>query len=555
MSLPHRAWHGAPQEERRLSAEDEARHALERKRGHERRRQRVAIEKDEVVQLTMVDYERGMGVLLPLFSLPSPHGIGTMGAAAFSFIDFLAEAGARYWQILPLNPTGYGESPYASHSSWAGNAFFIDLDTLVASGFLSSDDLLPLDYAVEMEERVKGRDCVAYHAVKRYRKGLLKKAFSRAQTVESKALSAFFAAHDDWLHDYALYRVIRETQDGRAWREWPEPLKRREPAALSAFEAAHPNEMAYVYWEQFIFFEQWNALKTYAHAKGVQIIGDIPIYVALDSADCWAHPEAFQLDETLAPQAVAGVPPDIYSAEGQLWGNPLYDWDALRERGYDFWIARLVHMMRLYDVIRLDHFIGFSRYWSVPATETTARHGAYVNGPGMDFFRAAERALGPLPILVEDLGVMDESVIRLRRQTGFPGMCPITFAFGEEDSEYLPHNHERRSSVYTSTHDSETLKGWWDEVATEEEKERMISYFGLNAQEGMLWGILRGVCGSVAELCIFSMQDLLMLGNEARINRPGTVGGNWSWRLESSAERHELVKRIRTMAMRYGRIS
>ncbi|MDY6086345.1 MAG: 4-alpha-glucanotransferase [Peptoniphilaceae bacterium] len=548
-------WRGLFADERPLSREEEVRHAAQAELARERRRLRVEIEKTEPVRLTMVDYSRGVGILLPIFSLPSPHGIGTFGAAAFQFIDFLAEAGVRYWQILPLNPTGYGESPYASHSSWAGNPFFIDLDLLVEAGWLAPEDLIPLDYAVEMEERVNGHDQVAYRAVKQYREKLLKKAFRRAGDENAVALRAFFADHDYWLHDYALYRVIKEEQDDAVWTAWPEDLKRRDPEALAAFAASHERELAYVYWEQFLFFRQWEALKARANEKGILIIGDIPIYVALDSADCWANPEMFQLDDDFAPKAEAGVPPDAFSEDGQLWGNPVYDWDALKATGYSFWISRLAHTMRLYNVIRLDHFIGFSRYWSVPAGESTAKNGTYIEGPGMDFFRAAERALGPLPILVEDLGVMDEQVIRLRRQTGFPGMCPIEFAFGEADSEYLPHNHERRSSVYTSTHDSDTLKGWWDEVATEEEKERMISYFGLNVQEGMLWGILRGVCGSVAELCIFSMQDLLMLGNEARINRPGTVGGNWSWRLERSEERHALAKRIRTMAMRYGRIS
>lgn len=555
MSNEFASWIGAPRKEREYDEMEWRERKAQLALARERRHRELAIEKNEPVLLQQVDYERGLGILLPIFSLPSPHGIGTLGKDAFAFLDFLHDAGVRYWQILPLNPTGYGNSPYAGLSSWAGNPNLIDLDQLATEGFLEPAELEALDQQVREAAQNHGADRIAYETVIPARAVLLRRAFQRARQKEEGDLSAFIQAHRHWLEDYALYSAIKDDQEGRAWTDWPREIKLREPQALQAWRRAHRESIEAVCWEQFKFYQQWERLKRAADEKGVLFIGDIPIYVAMDSADVWTNPGVFQLDRECVPIAVAGVPPDAYSADGQLWGNPLYRWEALKETDYSFWISRLAHSMKLYHVLRLDHFIGFSRYWRVPAGAATAKEGQYLPGPGMDFFQTAERALGPLPILVEDLGVVDESVVRLRQQTGFPGMCPITFAFGGEDSDYLPHNLKRRAVVYSSTHDAEPLKGWWDETASAHEREKMSAYFGLEGEEGVLWGILRGVSSSVADLCIFPMQDLLMLGNEARMNRPGTVGDNWCWRLRPEDGWRTLTGHIRAMALRYGRIS
>ncbi len=549
------AWRGSDRKAWQRSAEEESARRAARELARERRHQRLQIEKKEPVVLTMVDHERGMGILMPIFSLPAPHGIGTLGRPSMAYLDWLEAAGARYWQILPLNPTGLGDSPYASPSSWAGNPALIDLDALVEEELLDPEELSILDEAWTAASAEQGReDRIYYSALEEPRRALLKKAFDRARKAGWRADSAFQKENEHWLRDFALFSVIKETEGGVSWRQWPEPLKRRDPEAIQHFADQHEEMLLEVCWEQEIFYTQWNALKNAANERGILLIGDIPIYVAEDSADVWAHTEAFQLNAALESEAVAGVPPDFYNEEGQLWGNPLYDWNEMKKDGYMFWVARMAHSLRLYNVIRLDHFIGFARYWRIPAGAATAKEGSYVPGPGLDFFRTMEQKLGPLPILVEDLGVVEESVLRLRRQTGFPGMCPIEFAFGGEDSEYLPHNHVSRSSVYTSTHDSDTLRGWWEEVATPDEWEKMIDYFGLEAEEGMLWGILRGLAASVADFCIFAMQDVLMLGNEARLNRPGTVGGNWNWRLLTMDDAYAEAPRLHAMAVRFGRI-
>lgn len=556
--------------DREDKAQQEARRLLDK----ERRKTLLRIEKEEAVRLQMVDFERGLGALLPVFSLPSAHGIGTFGQAAYDFLDFLHRAGISYWQILPLNPTGYGDSPYAGTSSWAGNPYFIDLDILQEEGLLDKDDIeqvmtetaSAMAGANEFNLETYGSEDqnprpwpgkikkVNYEFIEKSRFKILKMAYERRPESQLEDRRKFENENAYWLKDYALYFAIKQREDLKSWTEWDPHLKERDPEALKEIEENEKETIDFVYWLQYKFYQQWEKLKDYAVKLGIHIIGDIPIYVAMDSADVWANSEDFLLDKDLNPLAISGAPPDFYNENGQLWGNPIYDWEAAKKDNYAFWVARMAHSLRLYHVLRLDHFIGFERYWSVMPHEETAKNGEFKKGPGIDFFHAMEDKLGPLPILVEDLGVMDEDVLYLRRQTGFPGMRPIVFAFGGDDSEYLPHNHVARTSVYTSTHDSDTLRGWWDEVAGEDEKARMREYFGLDEQEGLLWGILRGCCSSVADFCIFPMQDLLMLGNEARINRPGTVGGNWDRRLSENYISGELERRIREMAELYGRI-
>lgn len=582
-----RDWLSSRSPDRGDDAQKEAKRLLDK----ERRKTLLRIEKEEPVQLQMVDFERGLGVILPIFSIPSPHGMGTFGKKAYEFLDFLHKSGIRYWQILPLNPTGYGDSPYSGTSSWAGNPYFIDLDILVEEGLLSKEEIeeainsARVDLVREAEEEAEKKladqagkqivgderetekeqadggdqdaekvEKVNYALIEKYRLKILKKAYSRRPESQFEERRSFEKENAYWLKDFALYFTIKLKEDLKPWYEWPEDLKKREPEALEEIKEEEKETIDFIYWLQYKFYQQWEKLKDYAVKSGIYIIGDIPIYVAMDSADVWSNPAGFLLDENLNAMALSGAPPDFYNEDGQLWGNPIYDWEAQKKDDYSFWVARMAHSLRLYNVIRLDHFIGFERYWSVEPHEDTAKNGEFIKGPGIDFFHVMEDKLGPLPILVEDLGVMDEDVLYLRRQTGFPGMRPIVFAFGGDDSDYLPHNYVPRTSVYTSTHDSDTLKGWWDKVASDKEKARMIEYFGLDEQEGLLWGILRGVCSSVADFCIFPMQDLLMLGNEARINRPGTVGGNWDWRLSDNYISQELEIRIREMAELYGRI-
>ncbi|MDY6146519.1 MAG: 4-alpha-glucanotransferase [Peptoniphilaceae bacterium] len=504
------------------------------------------LEEKTQVQLSQVHYERGMGILLPVFSLPSRYGIGTFGEEAYRFVDYLEACGMRYWQILPLGPTSYGDSPYSSFSSFAGNPYFIDLELLAKEGLLSAEELEPVDFGEDSES-------VDYALLYNNRYRILKRAYQRASKMDRKAQDVFLLRNQSWLTDYALFMAIKQEFMDVSWTEWQDPFKLRDAEALQGFRESHAREIDFQVWMQFVFFKQWHAVKEYANAHGIQIIGDLPIYVAADSADVWSNAEAFQMDEKRNLMEKAGVPPDFYNAEGQLWGNPLYNWKALAENDYDFWISRMRESMLRYDIVRLDHFLGFANYWSVPGQEETARNGAWKKGPGLELFQVLERKLGPLPILVEDLGALTEEVVELRTQAGFPGMRPIQFAFCEENSEYQPHNYSYRTSVYSSTHDSDTLLGWWRDTATIEEKNRVLAYFGLEADQDVIKGILRGLCASVADFCIVSMQDLLELDNSARINRPGYLGNNWRWRMQQDYIRQAQVVKLREMVRRYGR--
>lgn len=491
---------------------------------------------------------RRAGVLMPVFSLPSPYGIGTMGAAAREFILFLEAAGQRYWQTLPLGPTSYGDSPYQSFSSRAGNPYFIDLDELAAEGLLEREEYQGLDWGADPER-------VDYGLLYQTRYPVLRRACTRLLAGDRREFDHFCQEHRDWLEDYALFMAIKDSQGGVAWSQWPEGLRLRRPRELE--RARRELAEAVTFWKavQYLFFRQWGALRAFAHVHHVDIVGDLPIYVSLDSADVWASPEQFQLDETLTPTEVAGCPPDGFSADGQLWGNPLFRWDRMREEGYRWWVDRVAFQFRLYDVLRIDHFRGFDEYYAIPYGEDTARNGRWRPGPGMEFFRAMEAKLGRPRIIAEDLGFLTPTVHQLLADTGFPGMRVLQFAFDSRDSTsaYLPHCFIRHCVAYTGTHDNDTIQGWMA-TAPAESVRRAREYLRLNRREGYHWGMLRSLWASVADLTVVQAQDLLGLGNEARINEPSTVGTNWLWRARTGVFTPRLAAKLRHEMELYGRL-
>ena len=491
---------------------------------------------------------RRAGVLMPVFSLPSPYGIGTMGAAAREFILFLEAAGQRYWQTLPLGPTSYGDSPYQSFSSRAGNPYFIDLDELAAEGLLEREEYQGLDWVADPER-------VDYGLLYQTRYPVLRRACTRLLAGDRREFDHFCQEHRDWLEDYALFMAIKDSQGGVAWSQWPEGLRLRRPRELE--RARRELAEAVTFWKavQYLFFRQWGALRAFAHVHHVDIVGDLPIYVSLDSADVWASPEQFQLDETLTPTEVAGCPPDGFSADGQLWGNPLFRWDRMREEGYRWWVDRVAFQFRLYDVLRIDHFRGFDEYYAIPYGEDTARNGRWRPGPGMEFFRAMEAKLGRPRIIAEDLGFLTPTVHQLLADTGVPGMRVLQFAFDSRDSTsaYLPHCFIRHCVAYTGTHDNDTIQGWMA-TAPAESVRRAREYLRLNRREGYHWGMLRSLWASVADLTVVQAQDLLGLGNEARINEPSTVGTNWLWRARTGVFTPRLAAKLRHEMELYGRL-
>ncbi len=488
---------------------------------------------------------RSGGVLLPIFSLPSPYGVGTLGAEARRFVDFLAQAGQRYWQILPICPTGYGDSPYSSFSTFAGNPYFIDLDLLCRAGYLTRREVREAGFTQDGQ--------VHYDELYEKRYPLFRKAYARFLKNTPADFGAF-CAENDWLEDYALFAALKDLNGGKAWQEWPEPLRRRRKGALEKAGQALSQEVTFWKFLQYLFYRQWGDLKDYANQRGVSIIGDLPIYVALDSADVWADPGQFQLDGDLRPTEVAGCPPDAFTADGQLWGNPLYDWEKMKRGGYAWWLRRVAHQREIYDVLRIDHFRGFEGYYAIPAGEDTARNGRWRPGPGLDFFRTLERRLGKSPIIAEDLGFLTDGVRQLLADTGFPGMKVLEFAFdAREDSDYLPHNYTRRCVVYTGTHDNSTVLGWAQSAAPEDVA-FAAEYLAAGPREGLNWAMMRGAWSSVADLAIVQMQDLLGLGDEARINTPSTVGENWRWRMDKKALTPKLARKLRRYMELYRRL-
>ena len=489
---------------------------------------------------------RASGILLPIFSLPSPHGIGTFGDAAYRFVDFLKRAGQRYWQVLPLGPTGYGDSPYQSFSSFAGNPYFVDLDRLVQKGLLTADEVAAADF---------GNDAsvVDYEKLYQHRFPLLRKAFDRF--VPNAKYRSFCEQNAWWLDDYALFMALKTAANGAEWTLWKKELCHREPTALETAFDEHRETVEFYRFLQYEFAVQWTALKAYANAADIEIIGDIPIYVAYDSADVWADPSQFQLDKHLRPSAVAGVPPDAFCEDGQLWGNPLYRWSAMKKDGFAWWKRRLRYALSLYDIVRIDHFRGFESYFAVPYGEETAKNGKWIKGPGMALFRELSAAFGgKLPIIAEDLGFLTPAVRRLLSDVGYPGMKVLQFAFdSREESDYLPHRYGTHCVVYTGTHDNDTVLGWTN-TADSKDVAYARRYLRVDDAEGFNWAMMRAALASVADTAILMMQDIIGLGSEGRINTPSTLGGNWQWRIREGCINDWLAGIVRENTALYGRL-
>ncbi len=489
---------------------------------------------------------RSGGVLMHISSLPSPYGIGTMGKEARKFANFLEKTGQKYWQILPICPTGYGDSPYQSFSSFAGNPYFIDLVTLCKERLLKKEEC-------EMFSWGTSPRLVDYGAMYRYRFQLFKMAFKRFQKKTPEDFAAFCENEAEWLEDYTLFMALKAAHYGESWFGWEDEIRFREESALQAAREKYAEDIAFYKMLQYLFFKQWRALKKYVNDKGIEIIGDVPIYVAADSADVWANPDQFYLNEDLKPIDVAGCPPDAFSQKGQLWGNPLFRWDVMEKDGYEWWTKRMKAMSELYDVVRIDHFRGFDSYYAIPASEETAENGEWRKGPGLALFRTLEQKLGKLNIIVEDLGFLTPSVRQMVAESGFPGMKIIQFAFdAREDNDYLPHNYERHCVVYTGTHDNDTALGWM-KTAPRPSVKQAIEYLNLTKDEGYNWGMMRGAWSSVADLAIVTMQDIVGVSFEGRMNIPSTLGGNWKWRMTKDQVNTLLVKRVYRYMEMYGR--
>ena len=489
---------------------------------------------------------RESGVLMHITSLPGPYGVGTMGKNAFGFVDFLKKAGQHYWQILPLTPTGYGDSPYQSCSTFAGNHYLIDLDLLVEEGLLEKAELDAIEWNWS-EERVD------YGRLYNNRMGVLRKAYARFG--DNEECARFRAENDCWLPDFALFMALKGKYNGKPWYQWDDAIKFRQPQAWNDAFIELTDDVRFYCFVQYLFYKQWNALRAYAHENGVSIIGDVPIYVPYDSVEVWKDPALFQMNEDLTPTAVAGCPPDAFSEDGQLWGNPLYRWDDMAANGYEWWINRLAAAGRLYDVIRIDHFRGFEAYWSVPYGDTTAKNGKWVKGPDMDFIRTVKERLPHIRFIAEDLGFLTQEVLDLRDNSGYPGMKVLGFAFdSREPSEYLPHTYPCNSVCYTGTHDNMTMRQWF-ETASADAVEYAAEYMRLTKEEGYVWGTIRTAESSVSDLCVILMQDLLDLGAEARMNFPGTqTSDNWTWRADKNAASDDLAQRLYSLTKLYGRL-
>ena len=487
---------------------------------------------------------RESGILMHISSLPGPYGIGSMGKQAYRFVDFLDKTGQSYWQILPLNPTGYGDSPYQGFCSAAGNHYLIDLDQLIEEGLLTQEEV---DNIFWEDDPTR----VNYGTLYNNRLQVLSLACQRFEPNEEYAS---FLAENPWLDDYCLFMALKAHFEGQPWLQWPQELKDHQAAALAEALEAHAEEVNLHRFCQFVFYRQWNALHAYANSKGISIIGDVPIYVPLDSADVWANPTLFLLDENRQPKLVAGCPPDAFTADGQLWGNPIYHWENMAAEGYSWWIDRLKAAEKLYDVVRIDHFRGFESFWAIPAGDKTARGGSWMKGPGMDFIRVVQEKLQKLRFIAEDLGYVTAEVRQLLTDSGYPGMKVMEFAFdSREESDYLPHLYPRHSVCYTGTHDNATLKQWFMD-ASPEDIAYAREYLGLNAEEGYVWGMIRGAMGSVSDLCVVQLQDYLELGKEGRMNLPGTVSmDNWTWRAKPGFYKEKLTDRITRLTKIYGR--
>ncbi len=496
-------------------------------------------------------FPRTSGILLHPTSLPGPHGSGDFGPSAYHFVDWLATAGQKLWQILPLGGIGPGDSPYMSSSAFAGNVLLIDLAELQQRGWLDAHDLQP-DPAFD-DRAVKFRAVVPFRMARLARAA--RRFAATASPQERADLAAFCQRQANWIDDYALFMTLAEHHGWRDWSDWDSAYAAREPAALQRLAESHAEQIAFWKFCQWCFFRQWLRLKDYANQRGVKVIGDAPIFIAHQSAEVWAHPELFILDAHGRPSVVAGVPPDLFSATGQRWGNPLYRWQAHARDGYAWWIERIRRTFELVDIVRIDHFRGFAAHWEIPASEPTAIAGRWVSGPGEALFSAISEALGPLPIIAEDLGVITPDVDHLRKAFAFPGMRILQFAFGSDEGaagRYLPHNFEPDSVVYTGSHDNDTTLGWWH-GADDRSRHHLREYLRSDGQQ-VHWDLIAAACASVADMAVFPLQDVLGLSGEHRMNLPGQADGNWSWRFTWSDVRPEHASRLRHHCQLYGRL-
>lgn len=493
-------------------------------------------------------FRRSSGIILHISSLPGKYGIGSLGSEGYEFVKFLVTAGQRLWQILPLGPTGYGDSPYQCFSAFAGNPLLIDIDRLIQRKLISKDDI-PKE---EFDESY-----VNYGRVINFKYNVLRRAFEKFKKNEGfiKSSFAFFCKNNSWwLEDFSLFMALKSHFGGKPWLEWETEIKFRKHNAIEYYRNLLKEDIEFHKFLQFIFFDDWYELKAFANRNGVEIIGDIPIFVAMDSADTWSNTSIFMFDDNLVPTKVAGVPPDYFSATGQLWGNPLYDWDKLRETKYEWWVNRIKMSLKMYDYIRIDHFRGFAGYWAVPYGSETAVNGRWEKAYGDELFTTVQENLGKnLPIIAEDLGVITPDVVALREKFGFPGMKVLQFAFNNwQDNEYLPHNYNRNCVVYTGTHDNDTTVGWF-RTLPEEDKKYVLKYVG-NSEKEINWALIKLAMSSSAVFSIFPMQDVLGLGSEARMNRPGIAYGNWSWRMLKRQITPKIINKLYDLSKLYSRI-
>lgn len=489
---------------------------------------------------------RRSGILMPVFSIPSEYGIGTFSKEAYEFVDFLKMAGQKLWQILPLGPTSYGDSPYQSFSTFAGNPYFIDLEQFIKEGFLTKEEC-------EACEFVGHPEYVDYERIYNGRYDVLKKAYTRSNALKTPEYAAFENKNAYWLEDYALFRAIKDAFDGAGWIEWDDDIKLRKPEALSRYKTQLKDEIQFYKFLEFMFDKQWTKLKKYTNDKGIKIVGDLPIYVAFDSADVWSNPELFHLDEENVPVEVAGCPPDAFSQTGQLWGNPLYKWDYHKNTSYKWWMQRIERAYELYDILRIDHFRGFDEYYAIPYGNKTAEIGEWKKGPGYDLFKVMKEKLGEREVIAEDLGFLTESVTKLLEDTGYPGMKILQFAFDwQEDGAYLPHNYDKNCVVYTGTHDNEPASVWMSQL-NGHDKDFAMRYMGIKDEAQMVRGLIKLAIASSADTAIIPMQDYLELGKEARINEPSTLGDNWKWRMKKGVCTDKLAEEIRELSSLFAR--
>jgi len=488
-------------------------------------------------------FNRSGGILFHPSSLPGPYGIGDLGSQAYRFVDWLASTNCKLWQVLPLGPTGYGDSPYQCFSAFAGNPYLISFDALIEDGLLTQDDFAGMpDFDASH---------VDFGLLIPWKLDLLLKAFSRFSSTSDelrKEFDAFCAENSSWLHDYALFMSLKESNGGGAWNEWDESLRKRKKSAMDKARKELSESIQRYSFYQFLFFRQWNKLRAYTNERNIKIIGDIPIFIAYDSADAWSNADLFFLGEDSLPTVVAGVPPDYFSATGQLWGNPLYRWDVHKETGYAWWLDRFRAVLKQVDIVRVDHFRGFAGYWEIPFGQPTAEHGQWVPGPGSDFFKAINAVLSngaELPIIAEDLGLITPDVIELRDEFKLPGMKILQFGFSGADNVFLPHNYVPNCVAYTGTHDNDTTRGWFDS-APQHEREFAQRYLRVNGED-FAWDLIRSIWSSVAVFAVTPMQDALNLGTEARMNFPSKLGGNWEWQMKESDMSDELAGKLREL--------